>query len=278
MFKEIKHLELTRHHLIVKTRKLMDRRQSEETSSFDKLNGVIFSSAFSLFTTLLLKFLFIDNNDRASLNQTVSASIFQVVLYFSLAIISYIVLYSISKICYNYISGKLKKFKAAVSTHCPDYSAQKNKELIDDFDHIALDNLLLAYESIDEMKTASNTQIATFYFYELIYYLKTAVAITSDITSQFRQKNCVNIEGNTDGVDLFRLINVQNMMSEIYMFIDETHRNRYVKSSGIQIEVPSDNSEDDDLRMALKEQLQNLNANISEIGEFCKNNKKNIFG
>lgn len=275
MLKQFKDLELARHHLEVKARRLVEKKQRDEKSSFDKMNGAIFSAAFSIFTTLLLKYALIEQSPtEASIIS--SWQIGKIVLLFFMGIACYIVLYLVSHTIYQCISKRARRIYEEMKISAPDYSAQKNKELVDDFDNIVIDNLLFCYEFIKEINGAQNTQIKTLLYYELVYYLRTSAEITQQIISPGRQSKCININGNTRGIDLFRLINVQQMMTEIYQFVSNKYDEEITRTEStddVPIQFPK---EEEQLRNALNNQLKNIKREIFEIAEFCNMNKNNI--
>ena len=275
MLKQFKDLELARHHLEVKARRLAEKKQRDEKSSFDKMNGAIFSAAFSIFTTLLLKYVLIEQSPT-EVSIISSWQIGKIVLLFFVGIACYIVLYLVSHTIYQCISKRARKIYEEMKISAPDYSAQKNKELVDDFDNIVIDNLLFCYEFIKEIDGAQNTQIKTLLYYELIYYLRTSVEITQQIISPGRQSKCININCNTRGIDLFRLINVQQMMTEIYQFVSNKYDEEITgteSTDDVPIQFPK---EEEQLRNALNNQLKNIKREIFEIAEFCNMNKNNI--
>ena len=131
-----------------------------------------------------------------------------------------------------------REFIINTRVNSPDTSPMTNKELVDDFDNIAFDNLLVASECLKQihekqtsMQNATpnvndfDTQAIIFYLHESIYYLRVAVDITKDITMPDRRKACLNIRGNTRGVDVFRLINAQKMMAILINQIKTIYNN-----------------------------------------------------
>ncbi len=254
MFNSFKYLELMRHHIFVKMKKMIGENTKCESQGFDKLTEVIFSSALSLFITYLSEIYFKNGNDNYCESQNIFVSFFKGIgvyigLYFLIRLI-----YNVSRKIFRYIFYKML-------IHSPDVSVQKAKELIDDFDHIAFDNLIISYEFLNKIEESTNSEVRTFYFHEILYYLRISVNKTKEITHRDRRKNCLNIFGNVNGVDIFRLVNAHKMMCELYEKIKMLLDNNEISNS-IQIY-------DDKLKQALLFQINQLNSDIIEIGTRC---------
>lgn len=213
MLKHIKYLELTRHHIYNKFKKIYDQNNKSEENGFNKLSEVAFSSALSLFLTYLGKVYFVPENCN-------SLPIKNIILLFSSAIFIYCVLFFFIRKIYSFAYKKVSDYKYKKSCNYPDLSPNKIKELIDDFDNITFDHLMICCEFIDEMSSESSKELITYYFYETIYYLKTAVNKTKELTYGERREKCLNIFKNTKGVDVFRLVNAQKIMCEIHKKIE----------------------------------------------------------
>lgn len=255
MFNSLKYLELTRHHIYTKTKKMINDYTKNEGSGFHKLSEVVFSAALSLFLTYLAETYFTNTSEKP-------LNIGAVVGLFAIAIILYCILFvCISKI-YSVIAKAIEKYSYNKRIHSPEISTQRTKELIDDFDHIAFDHLIIAYEFLNEIVASTNLEVRTFYFHETLYYLRTSVNKTKEITHQDRRKDCLNIFGNVNGIDIFRLINAHKMMCDLYNNVkkildenDSTH--------SIQIY-------DNKLKNVLSFQVEELNSDILEIGKRCE--------
>ncbi len=208
MSSKIKYLELTRHHLYKKSKSLLSKDSDLTGSEFNRLSEVFFSSALSLFLTYLAETYF----KNAYIDQM---HLWQIILLFVIAIIVYCILYlSIRKI-YAALTKMIRKLKYKCLPSSPDSSKDRCKELVDDFDHIALDHLLISYELLDEIHKTGQIEERTFYFHEIIYYLQTSIRITQDLFLPSRIDRCVNLCGNSEGVDVYRIMNACFMMDDI---------------------------------------------------------------
>lgn len=99
-----------------------------------------------------------------------------------------------------------------------DVMIQKQK----DFDNIACDSILMAreykdsYETIDDISENQNLRI--FCYYEIMHYLDAACDKTLSVLEN--KNECVRTSDKATGVDIFRIINLKNMMDELRGFLD----------------------------------------------------------
>ena len=94
------------------------------------------------------------------------------------------------------------------------------KQLIDDFDHIACDNILISQNFIEAYfndNTSSN--LKEFYFYEIIYYTNVSLAKINSITL-YKDRCIGNNETSGKKIHLYRLGNALSMLNEIYKFLN----------------------------------------------------------
>lgn len=261
MFNKFKYLELNRHHLFAKTKKIIGEHHKHEDDSFNNLTEVIFSSALSLFLTYLAETYFVTNNDGYRL------PVCKIICLFVAAIIVYCILYVIIRKLYSIISPCIEKIIFNKKTHTVDTSAQRIKELIDDFDNIAFDNLLISKEFLSEIEKIGDSDIetTTFYLHECLYYLKISVNKTNVILHDDIIDKTVNIRGNSNGVDVFRLINAYNLM----LFILEEIKRISADKTRVQVY-------DSKLEYILSFQIQELEKLINDIGSTCNKVMKAI--
>ncbi len=255
MYNGFKYLELTRHHIFRKAKEIIHDYSKQEGADFNKLEEAVFSSTLSAFLTALMGILFANNSEKPM-------HIWMAVCLLFLAIIIYCILFvGISK-AYSCIAIKAKNLSYFQRVHSPAATARITKELIDDFDHITFDHLIVAFELLDEIDKSNIMEIRTFCFHEVLYYLKTSVQKTKEITNDNRRNECLNIFGNTRGVDIFRLINAQKMMSEI---IDRAENVLKCTGDSQKIQVY-----DEFLEMELAFQVSEIRKSIETIEERCK--------
>lgn len=267
MFNHFKYLELTSHRAFKKAKKFIAESTEKDDSRDEQITEVIFSSMLTLFISYLVEVYFAVD-DKTSLNFWTIAG------YMICEIVLYITFFFVVRRCWRWVKQKHRVHKSNTHVNSPDTSSITNKELVDDFDNIAFDNLLVATECLKQIdcmnRNASNQgstgpdpldlEVIRFYLHESIYYLRVAVGITISITTPDRRKSCLNIRGNTRGVDVFRLINAEQIMSHIIVKI----RNIYNSSPNIQ-GTPSDK-----WHVLLKSKIDGLEYDIKGIGDICR--------
>ena len=262
MSSKIKYLELTRHHLYKKSKSLLNKDSDLTGSEFNKLSEVFFSSALSLFLAYLAETYF----KNAYIDKL---HLWEIVLLFGSAIIVYCVLYlSIRKI-YAALTKLIRHLKYKRLPSSPDASKERCKELVDDFDHIALDHLLISYELLDEIHKTGQIEERTFYFHEIIYYLQTSIRITQDLIHPSRIERCVNLCGKTDGVDVYRIMNACFMMDDIQKglksIIEDKNRSKQI------IHLYSDK-----MAERLTVQINQIEESINSIREHCEQSEVKV--
>jgi len=102
MFNSFKYLELTRHHIYTKTKKMINDYAKNEGGGFDKLSEVVFSAALSLFLTYLAETYFTNTSGKP-------LNICAVVCLFVIAIILYCILFVVISKIYSVIAKAIKK-------------------------------------------------------------------------------------------------------------------------------------------------------------------------
>ena len=268
MHKHLKYLELNRHHLIKKTRKIVGEKEDKNNRNFDKIIEVIFSSTMSLFISLMVDGFYSNycvcqkETHENCTAETFMGTINPWLLFF-IGISVYVVVFFITKYLYRFLSRKILNFYLQNKIDSIDASREKVKELIEDFDNIAFDHLLIAYDYVEQIKLAlaeKRNEIATFYFHETLYYLRTAILKTKPLLIDKLREMSLNIKGKTDGVDVFRLFNAYKMMKEVFESIKEL-------KNGKPIEV---SLYSDELGEEISHQLKLIQENIEYIGQQCE--------
>lgn len=265
MFKHFKYMELTRHHIIKKTKKMIEDNAEKGQGRFEQISEVVFSSALSLYISYLTETYFARQSENILgwLAKLGVPSKIEALLLFLVGVVLFVLMFLIIRRIYRFSSIKWRNHKYQRACHSPDVSMSKVKELIDDFDNITFDNLLIAYdyvEQVEQGKFGNNKELCTFYFHETIYYLKTSVKKAKEITSEHRREKCLNIFGNTNGIDVFRLFNANRMMINI------VDRIRKILNDGTQpIDLYGD------LEKVLVHQIKEIEADVTELTKRCNN-------
>lgn len=244
-----------------KTKRAIKDFSNKKDSEFQKLTEVIFSSALSLFLTYLAETYFTQNNSEPF-------KLLDIILLFVGGIILYCVLYVCIRKVYSIISKKIEDLRYNKQINSPDISAQKNKELIDDFDHVAFDNLIAACELLEEIKASDDIEVRTFCFHEVIYYLKIAIKKTKEVTHPNRREECLNIFGNANGIDIFRLYNIYKIMHNIHAKINDILQNN-AQENTIQ-------EYDENLKTILDFQIKEIGDDVEKIKILSEDAKNDI--
>jgi hypothetical protein len=246
-----KYLELTRHYVTEKTKYAIQEAVSQSKKNSNNLSEIVFSSSFSLLVAFISERYFFNTESPLKLATWLNVL---------LLVLGFIIIFIVSLLVFRKICEKITKIYSNRVIHSPDISDPIIKEIIDDFDHIALDNLLIAKEltdSIPSLINDGNQEIATFYYHEAVYYLGISVGKTTIILDDYHWEKCLNINGNTRGIDLFRVYNAYSMMNNIIFklkkqFVEITHPNEKMKSS-------------------LNYQISRIASGIDSIKEKCDN-------
>lgn len=244
MFSSFKNTELFRYFIRVDLNKGIDKIIKQNKSNFSLVAGSIFSGSFSILGT----YFGIHESEYSSF-----ISIGLITILFSILFGVGLVLFKIlTRIC-SYLCNAIKKEKSS--------SKEKVKEYIDNFDHIACDNILISKNFImayEDSKTSEN--LKEFYFYEIIYYTKVSLDIIHKLL--VNKNKCINDKEHTNRIHLFRLENSLNMLEEIYRFID-----------GNKTQVACDQS----LQNSLYKEIADLGTALNKYKGECEKIKLEIY-
>ena len=244
MFSSFKNTELFRYFIRVDLNKGIDKIIKQNKSNFSLGAGSIFSGSFSILGTYFGMCPYRYSNLRRIIQSTG--------LFVALFIIG-LILFKGGELIYAYIHNARKKEKGP--------SKEKVKEYIDNFDHIACDNILISKNFImayEDSKTSEN--LKEFYFYEIIYYTKVSLDIIHKLL--VNKNKCINDKEHTNRIHLFRLENSLNMLEEIYHFID-----------GNKTQVACDQS----LQNSLYKEIADLGTALNKYKGECDKIKLEIY-
>ncbi len=240
MFSSFKNTELFRYFIRVDLNKGINKIIKQNKSNFSLIAGSIFSGSFSILGTFF------------GMNPNKFTNFWRIVLSSALFALLFVVgmgLFNGFVFIFSYIHNAWKKEQLP--------SKAKIKELIDDFDHIACDNILISQNFI-EAYNLSNTppNLKEFYFYEIIYYTKVSLSIIQKLLAN--KDECINDKNNTNRIHLFRLENSLKMISEIYNFLNDNKRNVNV---------------DPLMQPSLYKEISDLEISLNKHIEFCEKMK-----
>lgn len=249
MLRSFKNLELLRYYIDINFARNFQQLAQENKEKHEELASTVFSSVFSLIFSLLITayFEFSQNPDTGVTIKTWTDLLPFIGIMGSTYTAGYFVSYHIYLKIHRWRQSykiSRKKFRRA--------DVSKVKEIIDDFDHVACDNILIAKEFIQHFDPTQNLQMATFYYFETIYYANVATQKIRIILVE--HKSCVNNGDKTDGIDLFRIKNLCNLLFEILGFIQNNRSNISV---------------DKNLEHLLLSQIDALKRDINNVTEKC---------
>lgn len=238
MYESFKNFELLRHQVSTRIGKSIKDYSDENKNNADNISSTIFSACFSLVTA------YVGNGPGAS-----RIKIF----------LQFIVAYIVAFFVYKYLAQKIRKVYYNTRRHGGLANSRETKERIDNFDHIACDNNLIAkefkqkYENVPK-GTEADFQLSTFEFYELYYYTKTSAEATLSILDY--ADTCVNTLSEKSRVDLHRIYNQLDMLCTAKNFLLE-------HSLDEEIHI------DKNLRFVLIDQIHDLDAPLQTIKDKC---------
>lgn len=198
-----KHLELLRFYVIDKIDDSTKMIKEEKTNNIDEIVSTVFSALVSSVTSALD--ITIDNHP------IISTAIKIFVLSIAFLASKYIVSKIIKEIRANSNRNRIIK---------KELNQNEIKKLVDKFDHIACEGILLSKEYIDLYNSSKEDEnLSEFYYYESIYYFEKSLDIVKVIYNNRNQ--CINAEKSTGVIDAYRFNNLLKMMSDTLKTIKE---------------------------------------------------------
>lgn len=214
MIDSFKNFERLRYRLSNDMRKIASNTKGNVDDIKGQISNTIFATIFSAFITEIA---FKDDGN----GYDICMIVFQIFIFCLVYIISYIAY----NFFYNIISTVWKKRKV----NKLDISTTKMIQIQKDFDNIACDSILVAKNYMDAFNTlpnsASNQSLKTFYFHEIMHYLDTAYEKTKELV-EFKTE-CIRTMQTASGVDIYRVVNLKNIMKEINTFLNNEFNNIY---------------------------------------------------
>jgi len=131
----------------------------------------------------------------------------------------------------------INRVKCSYKNYKHKDEAEYIKQLIDDFDHIACDNVLISKEFINHFykeQKRDDKKAATFAYYEALYYLKAASVKVKRVLDN--GENCINNKNTVVALDIYRVTNLHSMMLDVFEFI-KNNRNQIIIESELSNEL-----------------------------------------
>lgn len=164
--------------------------------------------------------------------------------------IIYAVLFFLSK----WFFKKVESLVYNTKHHGSQLSRSQIKEIVDNFDHIACDNNLIAKGFIRSYKNETDADLREFDFYELYYYIDVATKNTQLVVSN--SEACINTLSKTTVVDLHRIYNQLDMLDSAKDFMLDHIADKELDAH-------------DNLKLVLISQIITLGKILTEIRKKC---------
>lgn len=235
MYESFKNFELLRHQVSTRIDKSLKDYSDESKSNADNISSTIFSACFSLVTT------YVSNGTNGS----------RLIIF-----LQFVIAYIIAFFAYKIAAKKLREIYYHLKRHGGSASSREIKELIDNFDHIACDNNLIAREFMQNYKTQNELCLSTFEFYELYYYAKVSSETTLSILDH--ADTCINTLSDSSRVDLHRIYNQLSMLLIVKDFL-------MLHCMDAKIDIHQN------LRLVLIDQISQLSKTLESIQCECDN-------
>jgi hypothetical protein len=192
----IKNIELLRFYVTDKIDQMHYSVQDSLSNEIEDILSSILSAIFSMFLSSEL----IKTNG-------IGATAIRIALVIAL----YFLLKCIFKKWRRYCKSN-KEQKAADERRI---SRNEAKALIDKFDHIACDGILLSRDYYQKYSSTDDTNLSEklFNLFEAFYYYKKALQITYLVTEY--PADCFNCVNNISGISKYRFCNIVNSLEEI---------------------------------------------------------------
>lgn len=210
MIDSFKNFERLRYRLSNDINKIATESQKNTESVRGQISNTVFATMFSAFITEIA----LGSNEG-----TIDAC-----LAIKLCLL-FIIIYVVSYNVYNLLSTFFIERRNNRAIHSTSKGMKELIQIQKDFDNIACDSILMAREYrsafdalTDELK---NKSLKIFYYYEILHYLDVACDKTECLLEH--KKDCVRTMDEATGVDIFRVINIKNMMIELDVFLDNEY-------------------------------------------------------
>lgn len=195
-----KYLELLRFYLTDKISEISDSLKQDIEQQIDTIISTIVAAILSVYIS----------SDFISANGICAVG---------LKLISVVVLWAFLSWIIKKIFQYRKSSKALNECEKHKLPQEKVKRLVDMFDHITCDGVLLAWDFLKKYDSAGemNTSEKEFYLIEAFYYYRKALQIGSRVVAFSEQ--CVNDVSVDSGVAKYRLKNICEALTDISLQI-----------------------------------------------------------
>lgn len=173
----------------------------------------------------------------------------------SLRIVTVIILYILLKCMIRRIRRYRKSRKEEKKSDKGTISRNEAKLLVDKFDHIACDGILLSRDYLQRYNETCTEKVneRLFYLFEAVYYYKKALQIVA-LVIQYPDA-CYNNPNNINGISMYRFSNVYKSLVEL--------KDTLLDMINIETNIEYD--------CELKDELSDTIEKLNRIDEFIKN-------
>lgn len=250
MIHSFKNSERLRYRISNDIRELVFETKGSNDATREMLSNTIFATVFSAMIT-----------EVAFGSHEIGADWKSVLYLIFIFILFYVAIY----FSYKAIRRKIHLFMEPRKIHSLDEGITHAIKTMKDFDNIACDSVLVAkdfkaqFEKLQCSGMNPNLQeykdIKAFYLFEIMHYL----GVASDKTKALVESSnlCIRTMNHAEGVDIFRAINILNIMNELDTFLDEN----LSKIDGYENQQDAINYQ----HKTIKEILELISAKITEI-------------
>lgn len=212
MIESFKNFERLRYRLSNDMRELASNEKTNSDNLKEQISNTVFATIFSAFITeIAFKNNGTDNNFCILFKQ----------------ITVFVIVYVVTYVIYNFFYGKILSIWEKRKIHVINRSMDVMIQVQKDFDNIACDSILVAqsykkaFKDLENHPESNNFRI--FYYYEIMHYLDSACEKTKELVEN--KKDCIRTMDEALGVDIYRVINIKDIMLEIDSFLDNEFEN-----------------------------------------------------
>lgn len=227
MINSFKNFERLRYRISNDVKKIVDDNKKDNDDIKSQIANTIFATIFSASITEVVF------NDIGT-----EFDFLTIISWIGLFIIVYIISYLI----YNVLFGKFASMYKVRKLHSVKNSDLEIAQIQKDFDNIACDSILVAVEyknKFDAIDSGiSSAKLKIFYYYETMHYLNSSCEKTLILLKN--KDRCVRTMNEATGVDLFRIINIADIMTELKDFLECNYKS-----------ISVDNKQNDSIRFEL---------------------------
>lgn len=208
MIDSFKNFERLRYRISNDIKNLIADNKNSTNDMKEQVSNTIFATVFS---ALITEIAF--SKDGGNFEW---CSVFKMIAIF-------VVVYIASYFLYNLLYGKIVKYINKRKIHTVKQGMDVMVQIQKDFDNIACDSILLArdykkeFEALEDNEDNHNLKV--FYYYEMMHYLDTACEKTQMLVKN--KQRCIRTMNESEGVDIFRVLNIKDMMIELNKFLED---------------------------------------------------------